>query len=133
MPEPPHVRSGLSHRGSIVRPVFGLGKNTEVPYDYPRRGPDCRVEPVRRAAQRCRRGACGRLRYQAHVLDNWFLGVQRSLWQDVIVEADYIGSRGRNAQSRKWDVNRFNGDLFDNRLDRILPGFAAINYTDSAI
>ena len=63
-------------------------------------------------------------------LDNWFLGVQRSLAHQIVVEGDYIGSRGRNAYF-KWDINRFNGDLFDGALDRILPGFAGINYTDS--
>ena len=116
----------------IVRPVFGLGKNTEVPYDYPR--------PAGLTAGLNQYGGLLNGAGVVHVvdsdikpmyLDNWFMGVQRSLWQDVIVEADYIGSRGRNAY-RKWDVNRFNADLFDNRLDRILPGFAAINYTDSS-
>jgi hypothetical protein len=116
----------------VVRPVFGLGRNTTVPYDYPR--------PSGLTAGLNQHGGLLNGAGLVHVvdsdikpmyLDNWFLGAQRSLWQNVVVEADYIGSRGRNAY-RKWDINRFNGDLFDGRLDRILPGFAAINYTDSS-
>jgi hypothetical protein len=64
-------------------------------------------------------------------LDNWFVGVQREVGRNIAVEADYIGSRGRDAY-RKWDINRFNGDLFDTRFDGILPGFSAINYTDAS-
>jgi Carboxypeptidase regulatory-like domain/TonB dependent receptor len=116
----------------VVRPVFGFGRNTSVPYDYPR--------PSGLTAGLNSHGGLLNGAGAVHVvdsdtkpmyLDNWFLGVQRSLWQNVVVEADYVGSRGRNAY-RKWDINRFNGDLFDGRLDRILPGFAAINYTDSS-
>lgn len=116
----------------VVRPVFGLGRNTTVPYDFPR--------PTGLAAGLNEHGGLLNGAGLVHVvdsdikpmyLDNWFLGVQRSLWRDVVVEADYIGSRGRNAY-RKWDINRFNGDLFDGRLDRILPGFASINYTDAS-
>jgi hypothetical protein len=62
--------------------------------------------------------------------DNWFVGVQRGLGRYVVVEANYIGSRGNNQYTR-WDINRYNGDLLDGRLDRILPGFAAINYAQA--
>jgi hypothetical protein len=115
----------------VVRPVFGLGRNTQVPYDYPR--------PAGLTAGLNEHGGLANGRGLVHVvdsdikpmyLDNWFLGVQRSLRHNIVVEADYIGSRGRNAYF-KWDINRFNGDLFDGRFDGILPGFAAINYTDS--
>jgi Carboxypeptidase regulatory-like domain/TonB dependent receptor len=114
-----------------VKPVFGLGQNTEVPYDYPR--------PAGLTAGLNQYGGLLNGRGGVHVvdsgirpmyLDNWFLGVQRSLSARVVVEADYVGSRGRNAYF-KWNINRFNGDLFDGRFDGILPGFAAINYTDS--
>jgi hypothetical protein len=114
-----------------VRPVFGLGRNTAVPYDYPR--------PSGLTAGLNQYGGLLNGRGLVHVvdsgtkpmyLDNWFLGVQRSLARNIVVEADYIGSRGRNAYF-KWNINRFNGDLFDGRFDGILPGFAAINYTDS--
>ena len=52
----------------IVRPVFGLGQNTEVPYDYPRpTGLTAGLNRARRAAEWRGRGACGRLRYRADV------------------------------------------------------------------
>ena len=63
-------------------------------------------------------------------LDNWFLGVQRALGHYVVVEANYIGSRGGNMYYR-WDINRFAGDLLDGRLDRIMPGFSAVNYAQA--
>ena len=62
-------------------------------------------------------------------LDNWFVGVQRAFGR-IAVEADYIGSRGRNGY-RKYDINRFNGDLFDGRFDGIIPGFSNVNFTQS--
>jgi hypothetical protein len=115
----------------LVRPVFGLGRNTTMPYDYPR--------PSGLTGGLNQYGGLVSGRGLVHVvdpdfknmyLDNWFLGVQRSLGQWVAVEADYIGSRGRNAY-RKFDINRFSGDMLDGRFDGVLPGFSAINYTES--
>jgi hypothetical protein len=63
-------------------------------------------------------------------LDNWFVGVQRGIGKHMVVEANYIGSRGGNMYTR-WDINRYSGDLLDGRLDRILPGFSAINYAQA--
>jgi hypothetical protein len=63
-------------------------------------------------------------------LDNWFLGVQRGIGRHMVVEANYIGSRGGNMYTKR-DINRFTGDLLDGRLDRILPGFSGIGYTDA--
>jgi hypothetical protein len=64
-------------------------------------------------------------------LDNWFLGVQRGIGRTMVVEANYIGSRGRSMYVKR-DINRFTGDLLDGRLDRILPGFSSIGYTDAS-
>ena len=114
-----------------MRPVFGLGRNREMPYDYPR--------PSGLTGGLNQYGGLVNGRGLVHVvdpnfdnmyLDNWFLGVQRSLGSRIAVEADYLGSRGRNAY-RKFDINRFNGDMLDGRFDGILPGFAGINYTES--
>ena len=63
-------------------------------------------------------------------LDNWFLGVQHALGRYVVVEANYIGSRGGNMYYR-WDINRYSGDLLDGTLNRIVPGFSAINYAQA--
>ena len=114
-----------------VRPRFALGASPTLPYGFP--------YPVGLTAGVNQHG--GLLNGTASVvsadadmptmyLDNWFLGVQRGLGRHMVVEANYIGSRGRNMYYR-WDINRFNGDLLDGRLDRILPGFAAINYAQA--
>jgi len=115
----------------VVRPVFGLGRNTQMPYDFPR--------PSGLTGGLNQFGGLVNGRGLVHVvdptfdnmyLDNWFLGVQRAIGGRMAVEADYLGSRGGNAY-RKFDINRFNGDMLDGRFDGILPGFAAVNYTES--
>jgi Carboxypeptidase regulatory-like domain/TonB dependent receptor len=115
----------------VVRPVFGLGRNHEMPYDFPR--------PTNLTGGINQFGGLINGRGLVHVvdpnfenmyLDNWFVGVQRSVGSTIAVEADYIGSRGSNAY-RKFDINRFSGDMLDGRFDGILPGFSAINHTES--
>jgi carboxypeptidase family protein len=115
----------------VQKPVFGLGRNTTVPYDYPRpSGLTAGLNPYGGLANGAGDVTVVDSAIEPMYLDNWFLGVQRSLTRYLVVEGDYIGSRGRQAYF-KWNINRFNGDLFDGDLDRILPGFAGINYTDS--
>jgi len=60
-------------------------------------------------------------------LDNWFAGVQRGFGAHMVVEADYIGSRGNNMYVR-YNVNRFNGDMFDGRFDGIIPGVSSLAF-----
>ena len=60
-------------------------------------------------------------------LDNWFAGVQHAVGKNMVVEGDYIGSRGNNMYVR-YDVNRFNGDLMDGRFDGIIPGVSQLLY-----
>jgi hypothetical protein len=114
-----------------VQPRFALGTAKEPPYGY--------TYPLGLSSGVNQFG--GLLSGTANVvtvdddipamyLDNWFLGVQRGIGRYMVVEANYIGSRGSNMYTR-WDINRFNGDLLDGRLDRILPGFAAINYAQA--
>ena len=55
-------------------------------------------------------------------LDNWFLGVQRGSASTWWWRRTTSARAGGNMYYR-WDINRFNGDLLDGRLDRILPGF----------
>jgi hypothetical protein len=116
---------------AAVRPVFGLGRNREMPYEYPR--------PSGLTGGLNQYGGLINGRGLVHVvdpdfrnmyLDNWFVGVQRAIGRTIAVEADYLGSRGSHAY-RKFDINRFNGDMLDGRFDGILPGFAGINYTES--
>ena len=60
-------------------------------------------------------------------LDNWFAGVQRVVGKGLVLEGDYIGSRGSDMYVR-YDVNRFNGDLLDGRFDGIIPGVSQLLY-----
>jgi len=114
-----------------VQPRFAFGTSATLPYNYP--------YPIGLTSGVNQFG--GLLTGTGSVItvdgdiptmysDNWFLGVQRGLGRYVVVEANYIGSRGNNQYTR-WDINRYNGDLLDGRLDRILPGFAAINYAQA--
>jgi hypothetical protein len=114
-----------------VQPLFSLGTSAERPYGY--------SYPAGLAAGVNQFGGLLTGTGAVHVvdgniatmyLDNWFLGVQRGLGRYVVVEANYIGSRGRNMYVKR-DINRYNGDLLDGRLDRILPGFSSIGYTDA--
>jgi hypothetical protein len=58
---------------------------------------------------------------------NYFLGIQHSFFNNWAVEANYVGSQGRNTYMN-YDVNRYSGDLFDGRLDRLNTSFADIQY-----
>jgi hypothetical protein len=58
---------------------------------------------------------------------NYFFGVQHSFAGDWAAEVNYVGSQGRNTYMA-FDVNRYAGDLFDGRLDRINSSFAEIQY-----
>ena len=91
---------------ATVRPVFGLGRNTSMPYDFPR--------PTGLTGGLNQAGGLITGRGLVHVvdpdfknmyLDNWFVGVQRAVGREMTVEADYLGSRGQNAY-RKFDINR---------------------------
>jgi hypothetical protein len=111
-----------------VQPRFALGASPTVPYNYP--------YPVGLTAGVNQHG--GLLAGTASVttvdgdigtgyLENYFLGVQRGIGRYMVVEANYIGSRGHNLY-QGGNINRFAGDLLDGRLDRILPGFSGITY-----
>jgi hypothetical protein len=114
-----------------VKPFFALGASSTLPYGFP-------LPPGLTAGVRPNggllNGTAGVVAADSEMptmrLDNWFLGVQRSLGRYVVVEANYIGSRGGNMYYR-WDINRFAGDLLDGTLNRIMPGFSAVNYAQA--
>jgi hypothetical protein len=114
-----------------VRPLFSLGTSKTLPYGY--------TYPAGLTAGVNQYGGLVNGAAGVHVvdgdignmyLDNWFLGVQRGIGKYVVAEANYIGSRGGNMYVKR-DINRFNGDLLDGTLNRILPGFSTIGYTDA--
>jgi hypothetical protein len=58
---------------------------------------------------------------------NYFFGIQRSFGRSWVVEGNYVGSQGRKLYM-SYNVNRYAGDLFDGRLDRISPNFGTIDF-----
>jgi TonB dependent receptor len=68
---------------------------------------------------------------------NWFTGVQYQLPWDFVAEATYNGSKGRKLLNGDGpggeNYNRFSGDLFDGRLDRLNPSFAGVGLNESRI
>ena len=58
---------------------------------------------------------------------NWFTGIQLELPHSLVVEANYIGNKGRHF-GRLVDYNTVRGDLFDGRLDRLNSTFGGINF-----
>ncbi|MFB3852793.1 MAG: TonB-dependent receptor domain-containing protein [Vicinamibacterales bacterium] len=68
---------------------------------------------------------------------SWFAGVQRQLFGNWMVEANYIGSAGRKLMSNDGpggeDYNRFAGDLADGRRDYLNPSFSTVGLAESRI
>jgi hypothetical protein len=69
-------------------------------------------------------------------MQNWFVGIQRSLSNSWVAEVDYIGSVGRHLYAT-YNVNRFGGDLIlhGGNFTGLVPaagsngsGFSSINY-----
>jgi hypothetical protein len=60
---------------------------------------------------------------------NWFFGLQYSLWNQWVVEGNYVGSTGRKLY-QSYDVNRFNGSLVQNngQLVRLNTSFGTMDY-----
>jgi len=58
---------------------------------------------------------------------NWFLGVQRGLPGQLVIEVNWVGSAGHHLMNIA-NVNRFTGDLLANgRFHGFNPSFSAIN------
>ncbi|HEY1807045.1 MAG TPA: carboxypeptidase-like regulatory domain-containing protein [Acidobacteriaceae bacterium] len=66
------------------------------------------------------------------LVQDWALGVQRSIGKSVIVEADYFGTAGRHLYFQT-DSNRFAGDLIRNggNLQRLNSSFGPVLYGQS--
>jgi hypothetical protein len=62
----------------------------------------------------------------------WFLGVQRQLPGDWMVEANYLGNAGRKLLIRQ-ELNRYTGDRADGAVNRVNQSFASITHGFNAI
>ncbi|HZT37242.1 MAG TPA: carboxypeptidase regulatory-like domain-containing protein [Bryobacteraceae bacterium] len=115
---------------TAAKPVYGLATGSAGPgtgYTFP-------APPISAALDR-RNGLVG-VPSDIYVWDpnmktmrtiNYFFGIQQSIAHGWAIEANYVGSQGRNTYMG-YDVNRYAGDLFDGRLDRLNTSFAAIQY-----
>lgn len=115
------------------QPLFALGATTSPPYNY----------PFPAGLQTGLDSHGGLLHGRANVvvadpnlksmyLENWFLGVQRSLTSTLVAEVDYIGSVGRHMYTR-YNLNRFDGDLIQHKgnFTGLQSGFFDIDYAQS--
>jgi Carboxypeptidase regulatory-like domain len=66
------------------------------------------------------------------LVQDWALGVQRTLGKSVVIEADYFGTAGRHLYFQT-DSNRFAGDLVVNNgtLERLNSSFGTVLYGQS--
>ena len=100
-----------------VRPLFALGSNSVLPYGFPfPAGLAAGVRPNGGLVNGTAAVVAADSDAATEYTNNWFLGVQRAFGQYIVVEANYVGSRGSDMYYR-WDINRFAGDLLDGRLD----------------
>jgi hypothetical protein len=120
-----------ARKDTPVVPVYGLSKTTESPWRFP-------VIPNLRVGLDPKGGLLGvpdelsnadpDMRTQYSI--NWSLAIQYAFARDYVIETAYIGSVGRKLY-QEYDVNRFNGDLLDGRLDRLNPNFGVIGYAQA--
>ena len=57
---------------------------------------------------------------------NWFLGVQRQLPGQLVAEVSWVGSAGHHMVNIS-NVNRYKGDMLDNKFDGFNASFSSIN------
>jgi hypothetical protein len=107
--------------------TYSLGDVSKPNYGYP-------VDPALKVGLDEHNGIRG-VRVALRAIDNsfnnpyahnWFLGYQRALHGGLVLEAAYVGSGGHHLVNIT-DVNRYNGDLLDGRLDGYNPSFSQIN------
>jgi hypothetical protein len=114
-----------------VVPRYGLSATKESPWQFP-------VIPNLQVGLDSKGGLLGvpdelsnadpNMRTQYSI--NWSLAVQYAFARDYVIETAYIGSVGRKLY-QEYDVNRFNGDLLDGKLDRLNPNFGVIGYAQA--
>ncbi len=115
-------------------PIFALGTNTD-PFNFP--------YPTGIAYGLNSHG--GLLSGQANVsgaepnlgasrTTNWFFGIQHALFNNLVLEADYVGSSASGLYTM-YDLNRFDGDLIVNKgvLHRLNPYFGTMNETTGQV
>ncbi|HBY58311.1 MAG TPA: hypothetical protein DEH78_00710 [Solibacterales bacterium] len=62
---------------------------------------------------------------------DWFFGIQRALPGRTVLEVSYLGT-GAHHLINVANINRYTGDLVDNRFDGLNPSFSSIRSSQSA-
>jgi hypothetical protein len=132
---PPYLAniSASIHNPSGPQPIYVLGTTDEPPYGFvlpgvqaglnPANGPICCVSTA---------GGADRQITYAYAM-NMFFGLQYSPASNWVIEADFLGSGGRDLYT-VIDRNRVDRDLIvnNNTLHRLNPYFASMNYGDNS-
>ncbi len=71
--------------------------------------------------------------YKFTQVDDWSLSLQQQLRSDLIFELNYSGTAAHHLPIYNQDINRFAGDLIQNKnsLNRLNPNFGDITYATS--
>ncbi len=71
--------------------------------------------------------------YKLTQVEDWTLSVQQELGNNLVAEINYSGSAAHHLPVFNQDLNRFDGDLIQNKgtLTRLNPNFGDINYATS--
>jgi hypothetical protein len=111
--------------------TYSLGDASKPYLGYP-------VDPALRVGLDARNGVIG-ARVNLTTVDpdlkspyvhNWFLGFQRELFRGIVMDANYVGSLGRNLHNA-YNINRFAGDLLDGGFSGFNPSFGTITFVTS--
>jgi len=129
----PRVALANANVNTNFKPLFALGATTSPPYNYPfpsglQTGLNSHGGLVNGLANVVVADPDLKTMY----MENWFLGVQRSLTPTLVAEINYIGSVGRHEYAR-YNLNRFDGDLIQNGgvFTGLQPGFFDIDFAQS--
>ncbi len=71
--------------------------------------------------------------YKMTQVEDWTLSIQQELPYNLVAELNYSGSAAHHLPVFNQDINRFAGDLIQNKgtLTRLNPNFGTINYATS--
>jgi hypothetical protein len=123
------------NRQSGTTPTFAL---CSAPTGF---SEDCPVVPTNNVVLNSSGGIVGQRaglggyspNYKLTQVEDWTLSIQQELGNNLVAEINYSGSAAHHLPVFNQDLNRFDGDLIQNKgtLTRLNPNFGAINYATS--
>lgn len=111
--------------------IYSLGDATKPYLGYP-------VDPLLKLGLNAQNGIQGALvaitgidpNIRSPYVQNWSLGVQRTIGSGTIVEVNYIGSKGTHLFDQA-NINRYNGDMLSGSFKGYNPAFSSITWYES--